>query len=517
MTPQASHLSAHTHSRRAAPRRRSRLRAILLATSALASAALPATVAHAADATWLTTQPPNDNDTGNFNNANHWDNGIPDGNATFNDSDTKDITFKLPTTLGGITMTSGAGAYTFTTNQVELTFSGDGLSVQSGASLTLNVNAPVPVSFTGNSTAGQAQININASGADVQFSGTSTAGSSKLNVGNPAAPGGHAVLEFTEGSNAGQATITIVDGAEVDFKGDSKARQATIINNLGGKLFFTTSGAADQASIESDGSIFFQDQASGGTARIKLNNNGALDISGLTTAGTTIGSLEGSGNVFLGGKNLAVGGNDLPFSGVIQDGGNGGSLTKEGTGILTLSGINTYTGATVVSGGALAVDGSIASSSGVTVNAGGTLTGNGIVSSTTVNAGGTLAPGYGDSRAVDFLKVRGDLTFSAGATYRVQVSPARATSTVVREVAGGAGGTATLGGATVAANFAPGTYVTKQYTILDANSVTGRFGSQVSTTNLSPMFKATLSYDANDVFLNLDAVAPDANSGLNTG
>ncbi len=131
------------------------------------------------------------------------------------------------------------------------------------------------------------------------------------------------------------------------------------------------------------------------------------------------------------------------------------------------------------------------------------------MSSTTVNAGGTLAPGRGDSRADDFLKVQGDLTFSAGATYRVQVSPARATGTVVS-------GTATLGGATVAANFAPGTYVTKQYSILDANSVTGRFGSQVSTTNLSPMFKATLSYDANDVFLNLDAVAPDANSGLNT-
>jgi autotransporter-associated beta strand protein len=515
MTPQASHLSAHTDSRRAAPRRRSRLRAILLATSALASAALPATVAHAADATWLTTQPPNDNDTGNFNNANHWDNGVPDGgNATFNDSDTKDITFKMPTTLGGITVTSGAGGYTFTTNQVELTFSGDGLSVQSGASLTLNVNAPVPVSFTGNSTAGQAQININASGADVQFSGTSTAGSSKLNVGNPAAPGGHAVLEFTEGSNAGQATITIVDGAEVDFKDSSKARQATIINGLGGKLFFTTSGAADQASIESDGSIFFQDQASGGTAGIKLHNNGVLDISGLTTTGTTVGSLEGSGNVSLGGKNLAVGGNNLSreFSGVIRDSGSG-SLTKEGTGALTLSGINTYTGATVVSGGALVVDGSIASSassSSVTVNGNGALAGIGFVPTTLVNPGGTLAPGHSDG-TFGTLTVQGSLTFTAAATYLIQVSPATAANTHVT-------GTATLGGATVAANFAPGTYVKQQYGILHANGGLNStsFRSLVSTTNLSPMFKATLSYDANDVFLNLDAVAPDANSGLNT-
>jgi len=515
MRPQASHLSALTDSRRAAPRRRSRLRAILLATSALASAALPATVAHAADATWLTTQPSNDNDTGNFHNAQHWDNGVPDGNATFNASNIQDVTFTLPTTLGGITVTSGAGAYTFTTNQVGLTFSGDGLSVQSGASLTLNVNAPVPVSFTGNSTAGQAQININASGADVQFSGTSKAGSSKLNVGNPAAPGGHAALEFTEGSNAGQATITIVDGAEVDFKDSSKAGQATIINGLGGKLFFTTSGAADQASIESDGSIFFQDQASGGTARIKLNNNGALDISGLTAAGTTVGSLEGSGNVSLVGKNLAVGGNNLStvFSGVIQDGGTGSLLTKEGNGALTLTGINTYTGATFVRGGALVVDGSIAHSFFVTVNAGGTLAGSGTVSSTTVNAGGTLAPGHSDG-SFGTLTVKGDLLFTttAGTTYLVQVSPAAASSTSVT-------GAATLNnGAKVAANFAPGTYVTKHYGILHAdgglNSTS--FGSLVSTTNLSPMFKASLSYDANDVFLNLDAVAPAANACLNT-
>jgi len=130
------------------------------------------------------------------------------------------------------------------------------------------------------------------------------------------------------------------------------------------------------------------------------------------------------------------------------------------------------------------------------------------VSSTTVNAGGTLAPGHGDSRADDILKVQGDLTFSAGATYRVQVSPATAADTNV-------GGTATLGGAAVRANFAPGTYVTTQYTILDAQKINGTFGSLVST-NLSPMFKASLSYDPQNVFLNLDAVAPDANSGLNT-
>jgi len=74
----------------------------------------------------------------------HWLKGVPDGNATFKCKNIQDVRFTLPTTLGGITVTSGAGAYTFTTNQVGPHFSGDGLSVQSGASLTLNVNALFP-------------------------------------------------------------------------------------------------------------------------------------------------------------------------------------------------------------------------------------------------------------------------------------------------------------------------------------------------------------------------------------
>jgi autotransporter-associated beta strand protein len=282
-------------------------------------------------------------------------------------------------------------------------------------------------------------------------------------------------------------------------------------------LSFQGSSSAGSASIESDGNIFFTGQSKGGTARITLDAGGALDISKLDTNGTTIGSLEGSGVVFLGKKGLVVGGNgrSTVFSGVIQDGsfgGGGDDLGKlnmdggAGTSLTLTSLLSTYTGATTVSSGTLIVDGSIAFSSGVFVG-NGTLAGIGFVPDTTISADGTLAPGHGPG-TFGTLTVQGSLSFTAAATYLVQVSPTTASNTIVT-------GAASLGGATVRANFAPGTYVTKQYGILHADgAVIDKFGAL--NTNLSPMFKASLSYDPNNVFLDLSAVAPDANSGLNT-
>jgi autotransporter-associated beta strand protein len=397
---QSSHQAAD--SRRAATGRA--LRAVLLATSALASAALSTTAAHAADATWLATQP-DDGDTGNFNNANHFEGGVfPTGTAIFNASNIQNITFTAPTALDGLTVNSGAGDYIFDTNGNHVTFSGAGLSVGSGAGLTLNITGVNgQVTFAGSSTAGQAQISLSG-GAD-QF------------------------LQFQESSKAGQAHITN-NGSSVIFTDTSDAENALI--------------TSDNVADATQSGIFFENSASGGKAQIMLTHGGALDISGLDADGTKIGSLadDGTGQVFLGSKTLSVGGNNQStvFGGIIQDGSLGGepggapgSLIKEGTGSLTLTNFdNAYTGTTTINGGALIIDGSIVSSLDVTVNAGGTLAGTGTVSSTTVNAGGTLAPGHSDG-SFGALTVIGDLTFtSAAATYLVQVSPATATRTDVQ-------------------------------------------------------------------------------------
>ena len=148
----------------------------------------------------------------------------------------------------------------------------------------------------------------------------------------------------------------------------------------------------------------------------------------------------------------------------------------------------------LVSAGTLLVDGSMANAT-MTVSAGATLGGSGTVGSTTIS-GGTLAPGSASGNVFGPLNVHGSLTLTAASSYLIQVSPTNAGRTDVS-------GTAALGGATVNAAFAPGAYVSRQYTILTAaGGVSGTFGTLVNS-NLPSSISANLSYDAHDAFLNL--------------
>ncbi|MBR1211978.1 autotransporter outer membrane beta-barrel domain-containing protein [Bradyrhizobium sp. JYMT SZCCT0180] len=216
----------------------------------------------------------------------------------------------------------------------------------------------------------------------------------------------------------------------------------------------------------------------GGTT---IQTGATLQLGAGGTTGSILGNVANSGT-------LAFNRSDaVQFDGVVSG---AGALRKDGAGALNLTGNNTYTGNTTVNAGLLAVNGSTASSALTTVNAGGLLGGNGTVGNTTIN-GGTLAPG----NSIGLLTVQGSLVFTAASSYLVEVSPTNADRTNVT-------GTATLGGATVNANFAAGSYVQKKYTILNAASISGTFGSIVNT-NLPGSFQSSLSYDANNTYLNL--------------
>jgi autotransporter-associated beta strand protein len=252
-------------------------------------------------------------------------------------------------------------------------------------------------------------------GGVIFFDGNSTAQNATFTAnGGLVSDAAGGIIGFGDNSTAGNGSFTMNGGAAsgarggvTSFTGDSTAGNATLIANGG-------SGGAF------GGFISFAENATGGTAQVKVFGNGELEISGLSAAGVTIGSLEGDGNVFVEDKTLTVGSNNLStiFVGVIQErNATGGSLTKIGTGTLTLGGANTYTGSTTVNNGALIVNGSI--STAVAVN-GGTLGGTGTTGAVTVNSGGTLSPGTSPG----ILNVSGNLTLTLGATYLVDLNGA---------------------------------------------------------------------------------------------
>ena len=304
-------------------------------------------------------------------------------------------------------------------------------------------------------------------------------------------------LVFSANSTVGNTAIT--NNAQLVFDTNATAGSAAITNN--NQLTFYGNATAGNAVITNSGNVLFDGNSTPGNAQLINTAPGAV-INFFTPGPSSdgklaAGSIAGNGRFDLNDIELTVGGNNLStnVTGVITGTGiaTGTSLIKIGTGTLTLAGINTYTGATTVDGGVLRVDGSIQSSSGVTVNANGVLFGTGAVSGTAVNSGGSLLGGNGT--AGTSLAISGNLAFQSGAYYLVQLNPATASSVNVS-------GAATLGGATVNAVFAPGSYVAKQYTILTAGSLSGTFGALVNT-NLPSNFHTTLSYDASHAYLNL--------------
>ncbi len=265
--------------------------------------------------TWASTG------SSDWNTASNWDlvsvPNDPSATATFGSSSVTAVSLSAAVTLDTL-LFNGGSSFGIQTNSNSFTLAGAGINNASGVQQTLVNN-----------------------GGNVLFENSSQAVSLLL-------------------TNAAASTIT--------FQDTSTASSATVANN--GALNFTGNASAGQAMISTNngGAVSFSGAAEGGQAQFTVNSGGVFDIS--QSAGVTVGSIAGAGTFNLGANNLFTGNNNsqsTTVSGVIQDGGLGGSLSKGGFGTLTLTGMNTYSGGTSILAGTLMVDNGTLGSGAVNV------------------------------------------------------------------------------------------------------------------------------------------------------
>lgn len=336
-------------------------------------------------------------------------------------------------------------------------------------------------------------------------------GSGTVNIGNGGAAGilnaaavnggsGTATLNFnhnesnyffTDDSTSGGDTIRITGTTDVNFVGSGTTY-------ISGNNTYTGS-----TNISSGKLVVYNGGTLGNDSAVTVGTGAMLEA----LSDLTIGSLAGDGTVDVdtgsGGFTLTVGGDNSStvFSGTIID---FSYLTKTGTGTLTLTGNNPYYGATIVNDGLLVVNGSIANS-GITVNAGGSLGGSGTLGSITIN-GGSLAPG----NSIGTMNVSGSIDFSGGGVYEVEVDAAGNSDLII------ATAMATLTNGTVLVLPEVGDYsLSTDYTILSAAGGLGGTTFNSVSSNLA-FLTPTLTYDANNVFLNLRRNSTDYASVANT-
>lgn len=517
--------------------------ALLLTLGALTL--LIATPARAGSATWSGQL------NSNWNVFQNWSpQTVPNGAsdvATLGGSNNRDVYLSANTEVSGITFPRPITPlirvdYAVTVNPTfTLTISGSGIANNSGQAQNFIIAASeatggeAELFFTNSASAGFAIFTNNSpavtgvDGGVTEFLDSSTAGNCSF-INNP-----DGEIKFYGSASAGSGTFTNNGGdaghfgGSIDFEFNSTAGNATFTNNGGsggsgatyGIISFGGNSTAANAILINNGSsitngggeTFFVADSTGGFARVEVFGNGGLDISNHNAPGVTIGSIQGTGIVLLGGNNLTTGLNNLStsFSGVMKDGGfaggTGGSLTKVGKGKLTLSRLNSYTGGTTINGGSLLVRNKAGSATGsgvVQVN-NGTLGGTGLISNAVTvgngNLSGAILLGGASTKSPGTLTINDPLTFNSLSTYECGLKRMTSGSGQVTAVAGQVSAFGVTINSNVAFSFVDsgtGTLpVGTVFTVISNTSglpITGRFSNLAQGSTFSSngnKFKAT--------------------------
>ena len=248
---------------------------------------------------------------------------------------------------GGISSGGGTQTVTFA-GPGNINVSNNSISDGSGA-VAVVVSGGVITFSTANTFSGGLTIN------DGMLISATSGGSTALGIGNVTVNSGgtlqgNAGDSFGYGSGSSPALITIAGGTVTSgTNGSYRITLPNITFSGGGTL---TSGAGNNGDSGGNFSLFAQGASS---ATVSVINPGATTA--LVRAGSV--AVQAGAVDFDVARGTAT--SDLTISASLTDWmSNGATLTKNGAGIMTLSGASTYSGTTTISGGTLTLSGSLA-------------------------------------------------------------------------------------------------------------------------------------------------------------
>ena len=349
--------------------------------------------------------------------------------------------------------------------------------------------------------------------------------------------GGTTVSAGTLAGNTTSLQGNILNNSTVDFNQASAGTYAGVMSGTGvlvkeGASTLTLSGANTYSggTTLSAGTIAVGNNASLGTGSLAMADSTTLQAASSVAVANAV-------SVF-GTTTFDTNGNNLGLSGIISG---TGALTKAGSGTLTLSGANTYSGGTTVSTGTLIGDttslqGNIINNAALQFNQGtsgsysGVMSGTGTVDilgsgavtlsgantysgQTTIISGSTLALANSGSIANSGLVTNngtfdiqqkttnttlgGNYVQSSSGSLKMGLTPANFEKLMIT-------GTASLSGG-LYVNAAPGHYNAGRYTLINSQAALSGTFSSFTTDFDTALSKYRLSYDGNDVYLQLDA------------
>jgi autotransporter-associated beta strand protein len=395
-------------------------------------------------------------------------------------------------------------------------------------------------------------------GADFSINSLTFAGS-----GDPAAvaiEGEHSLtiaaggIAMERGSGDATVAVDVVLGADQQWSNESSSRFAVTGSRI--------TGSGRQLTVGGSGATVIGSAIETGTGSLTKRGTGTLFLTGTNrySGGTTV-----SAGVLVGNTGSLQGGIRNDAAVVFDQNGTGtyagemtgsGSLRKQGSGLLILSGANSYSGGTIAADGTLQGDtrslqgdilndaavvfdqagtgtyaGSMFGTGTLTKRGAGALTlsgpsgaflghttvvqgqlfvdgtlgggslvvqrgtllgGTGLVPSTTVQGGGMLSPGH----SIGVLGAAGDVRFDGGSIYSVETEPGGAADRTM------ASGALTLAGGTVEVLAQGSEYLPiSQYAIFSAGAGVG--GTFAGATANRSFLNPSLQYGARDVFLTL--------------